>query len=62
MIPEFHFNLIQILMDWLLQNFAHGMTAVLSCHVQNFAVIYYLEMELQQNEIPNDFGLSREFH
>ena len=31
---------------WSLWNFAHGTTAQLSCHVQNFIVIWYPTMEL----------------
>ena len=37
----FHSALIQILIKWSLWNFAHGMTAVLSWHVQNFVAIQY---------------------
>ena len=35
---------------WLLQNFAHGTTAVLLWHVQNCVVIWIPEIELQLNE------------
>ena len=37
----FHSALIQVLVKWSLWNFAHGTTAVLSCHVQNCVVIWY---------------------
>ena len=40
-------SLIQILIKWLLQNFAHAMTAVLSWHVQNFVAIWQPGMKLQ---------------
>ena len=35
----------------LLQNFAHGTTAQLSCHVQNFIVIRSLWLEWEQDEV-----------
>ena len=35
---------------WL-QNFAHSMTAQLSCHVQNLIMITALQLEWEQNEI-----------
>ena len=38
-----------------LQNFAHTMTAQLSCHVQNFIVITLLQFEWEQNEISMEF-------
>ena len=50
-------NLIQILFcfhpnsnKWSVQNFAHGMTAQLSCHVQKFVAIKLLWIELQQKK------------
>ena len=50
-LPEFHFALVLILIEWLLPNFAHAMTAVLSWHVQNFVAVILLWMEVQQNKI-----------
>ena len=47
---KFHFALILIPKMWSLQIFAYDMTALLSCHVQNFVVIWYQKFELQQNE------------
>ena len=46
---KIQFAIIQILIKWLLQNFAHGMTAMLSCHVQTFVAICCPGTELQQN-------------
>ena len=40
-----------------LQNFAHAMTAQLSCHVQNFIVITWLQLGWEQNEISIGFEL-----
>ena len=37
---KFHFTLIYKVIMWLLQNFAHAMTAQLSWHVQNFVASY----------------------
>ena len=36
---------------WLLQNFAHDITAVLLCHVQKIVVIWYPVMEFQAVQI-----------
>ena len=36
----------QVVMGWSLWNFAHGTTAVLSWHVQNYVEIWYSTMEL----------------
>ena len=49
---KFHFALFQVLMEWSLQNFAHGTTAV-----QNFMAIWSPEIELQVNEISVDIEL-----
>ena len=46
---KFHFTLIQILLKWLLQNFAHDTTAVLLCHVQNVDMIWSPRIESQLN-------------
>ena len=43
---KFDFALICILKKWLLQNFAHDMTAELSCHVQKIVVIESPGIEL----------------
>ena len=53
----FHFALIQILTKWSLQNFAHGLTAVLSWHVSNFVAIWSPTTELQQKEISIEFEM-----
>ena len=47
---KFDFVLNQILKNRSLQNFAHDMTAVLSCHVQKFVVIYWPRTEWHQHE------------
>ena len=39
------------------QTFAHAMTAVLSCHVQNFVVIGSSKVEREQNKISVKFEL-----
>ena len=46
-----------ILIQWSRQNFVHGMTAVLSWHVQIFVVIWWPDTELQQSKIPIEFEL-----
>ena len=46
---------MQIIPKQSLQNFAHVMTALLSCHVQNFVVICLLLIELQQSMISAGF-------
>ena len=38
---KFHFTLISILIQWSLQNFVQGTTAVLSWHVQKFVAIWW---------------------
>ena len=43
---KFHAALIQVVVSWLLSNFAHDTTAELLCHVQNFIAIWYMAMEL----------------
>ena len=47
---KFHFTLIQSLMEWSLQIFAHATTALLLWHVQNFVVIWQSRIELWQSE------------
>ena len=46
---KIHSSLIQVLVKWLLLNFAHGTTAVLLWHVQNLVVMSYLTVELYWN-------------
>ena len=46
-----NFSLISILIQWSLQNFVHGTTAVLSWHVQKFVAIWWSATELQQGEV-----------
>ena len=48
---KFCFTLTLILIQWLLNNFVHGTTAVLSWHVQKNFAIWWTPMELQQGEI-----------
>ena len=43
---KFYSALIQVAMKWSLSNSAHGMTAQLLYHVQNFVTISYLTMKL----------------
>ena len=54
---KFRFTLISILMQWSLQNFVHGTTAVLSWHVQEFVAIWWPAMELWQGEVSIEFEL-----
>ena len=54
---KFHCALIQILIKWLLQYLAHGMTAGLSWHVPNFVVIWSPVIELELNEISIEYEL-----
>ena len=49
---KFHSAIIQVLMKWLLWNFAHDTTAKLLWHVQNFVAMWYPMMELHQNIHP----------
>ena len=44
---KFLFVSIQLLIKWLLQNFAHAMTAMLSWHVSNFVAKLWPGMERQ---------------
>ena len=53
---SFHFALIQVVMKLSLQNFAHGMIAVLLWHVLNFIALRS-PIVLQQNEISIEFEL-----
>ena len=54
---KFHSACIQVTVKWSLSNFAHGTTAVLSCHVQNSAALWHLIMELQSFRFPIGFEL-----
>ena len=54
---KLRFALISIPIQWSLQNFVHGMTAVLSWHVQQFVVIWWPVTELQQGEVSSEFEL-----
>ena len=54
---KFRFTLISSLMEWSLQNFVHGMTAVLSWHVQKFIAIWWAATELQQDKVSIEFEL-----
>ena len=42
---KLHSDPIQVVMLWWLWNFAHGITAVLLSHVQNFLVIWIIVIE-----------------
>ena len=50
-----HFALIQMLIKWSQQNFAHATTAQLSWHMQKFVVMEWPGMSLLQHEISIDF-------
>ena len=54
---KFHFALIQVLIQWSLQNLAHGTTAGLSWHVPNFVAMWSSVIELELNEISITFEL-----
>ena len=54
---KFRSTLTSILIQWSLQNFVQGMTAVLSWHVQKFVAIWWPAMELQQGEVSIKFEL-----
>ena len=54
---KLHFALISIPIQWSLQNFVHGTTAVLSWHVQKFVVMWWPVTELQQGEVSIKFEL-----
>ena len=49
LIWKLQFVLIQILIKWLLQNFAHGVKAMLSQHVQKIVVIIWLPVTESQS-------------
>ena len=54
---KFRFTLISILIQWSLQNFVHGTTAVPSGHVQKSVAIWRPARELQQGEVSIEFEL-----
>ena len=54
---KFRFTLTSILIQWSLQNFAHGTTAVLSWHVQKFVAIWWPATALWQGEVSIEFEL-----
>ena len=54
---KFRFALTSILIQWSLQNFVHGTTAVLSWHVQKFVAIWWPRTELQQGKFSIEFEL-----
>ena len=52
---KFCFTLISILIQWSLQNFVYGTTAVLSWHVQKFVAVWSPTTELQLGEVSIEF-------
>ena len=56
---EFRFALTSIRMQWSLQNFVHGTTALLSWHVQKFVAIWWPATELWQGEVSIEFELQK---
>ena len=54
---KFRFTLISILIQWSLQHFVHGTTAVLSWHVQKSVAICWPVTELQHGEVSIEFEL-----
>ena len=54
---KFRSTLTSILIQWSLQNFVHGTTAVLSWHVQIFVAIWWPATELWQGEVSIEFEL-----
>ena len=54
---EIRFTLTSILTQRPLHSFVHDTAAVLSWHVQNFVVIWWPGMKLQQGEISIEFDL-----
>ena len=59
---KFNSALIQVVTKWSLWNFANGMTAVLSWHVQNFVAIRHPTMTLQSNWFSIKFELRWKNH
>ena len=51
------FTLISISIQWSLQTFVHGTTAVLSWHVQKFVALWWPATELQPGEISIEIEL-----
>ena len=54
---KFHSALIQVVVMGSLQNFAHGMTALLSWHVHNIIAKWYPSMELHYNNDGTRFNM-----
>ena len=54
---KFRFTPTSIMIQWSLQNFVHGTTAVLSWHVQKFVAIRWPTTELWQVEVSIEFEL-----
>ena len=54
---RWRFTVISSLIEWSLQNFVHGTTAVLSWHVQKIVAIWRPATELQQDEVSIEFEL-----
>ena len=54
---KFRFILTSIPIQWSLQNFVHGTTAVLSWHVQKFVAIRWPATELWQGEVSIEFDM-----
>ena len=59
---KFRFTLALILIQWSVQNFAHGTTALLSLHVQKFIAIWWSAAELQRGEVSIEFELWAKNH
>ena len=57
---KFHFTLASILVQWSLQNFVHGTTALLSWHVQQYFAILWPTKELQQGEFPSNLNCGQQ--
>ena len=54
---QIHFAFFLTSLKWLLQNFVHATTAVLSWHVQTFVEMWWTVIELQQYEFFMEFSL-----
>ena len=51
---KFYCAVIQVPVKWLLWNFAHDISAVLSWHVKTFVAIWYPTMHLLWNHFPSN--------
>ena len=54
---KFHSALIQVVVKWSIWSFAHGTTAALSWHVQDFVTIWYPTINLYWNTNSIEFEL-----